>query len=83
MIEEMQFPPEEDVHVVLAGSIFIKGEHPLLIDELKAKVNNNDPGRHITFKLLDVPNVAGSVIWALNTLDGKSEFYDIIRAQLK
>ena len=66
MIEELRFPPEEELCVVLAGSVFVKGEHPLLVDTLKERVSAANPRHRIRYNLLDVPNVAGAVIWALN-----------------
>jgi len=83
MIDEMQFPPEEELHIVLEGSVFAKGEHPLLIDTLTAKVNEDNPGRYIKHKVLDVPNAAGAVICALNAFNEKTDYYDKIREQLK
>jgi N-acetylglucosamine kinase-like BadF-type ATPase len=82
MIEELHFPPEEELYIVLAGSVFVKGEHPLLVDSLKEKVSNDNPGRRIIFNILDVPNVAGAVLWALNSL-GKNNYYDHVCSQLR
>ena len=82
MIEEMDFPTEEELQVVLEGSIFAKGEHPLLIDTLTSKVCKDNPGRQIVHNVLDVPNVAGAVIWALNSLNEKVDYYEKIHEQL-
>ena len=82
MIEEMEFPLEDELYIVLAGSVFVKGENPFLIDALKAKIDNDNPGRNIQYKLLDVPNVAGAAIWALNTFTGACDYYDKVCAQL-
>ena len=82
MIDELKFPADEELCIVLAGSVFVKGSHPLLIDSLKNKISNDNPGRLITFNLLNVPNVAGAVIWALNTLNGKNSFYNKVCSQL-
>ena len=83
MIEELRFPKEEELDVVLAGSVFVKGEHPLLIDSLKAKVSGDNPDRRICYNLLNVPNVAGAVVWALNTLDSKGGYNDKVFEQLR
>ena len=83
MIEELKFPPDEELHVVLAGSVFVKGEHPLLVDSLKEKVTNDNPGRNIVYNLLNVPNVAGAAVWALNTFNNKNIYYDKVCLQLK
>jgi N-acetylglucosamine kinase-like BadF-type ATPase len=82
MIEELRFPPEEELYIVLAGSVFVKGEHPFLIDSLKEKISNDNPGRRIIYNLLNVPNVAGAVLWALNSL-GRNNYYDKVCAQLR
>ena len=82
MMEELKFPGDEELCIVLAGSVFVKGAHPLLIDSLKEKVLNDNRGRLITYNLLDVPNVAGAVIWALNTLNSSVSFYDKVCSQL-
>ena len=81
MIEELKFPDDDDLYVVLAGSVFVKGDHPLLVDTLKGKVSNDNPGRRIKYNLLNVPNVAGAVIWAFNLLDGKNDYYDKVCSQ--
>lgn len=83
MIEELRFPSRDELPIILAGSVFVKGEHPLMVDTLKTNVLNSHPGRNITFQLLDVPNVAGAVIWALNVLDNKNRAYDTVCAQLR
>jgi N-acetylglucosamine kinase-like BadF-type ATPase len=82
MIEELEFPPDEELCVVLAGSVFVKGEHPFLIDTLKEKVSGDHPRMNITYNLPDVPNVAGAVVWALNSLNGGG-CYEKVCAQLR
>ena len=82
MIEELRFPPEEELFVIFAGSVFVKGEHPLLLDSLKAKISNDNPGRNFVYKKLEVPNVAGAVIWALHSLNSKGAYYDKVCSQL-
>jgi len=83
MIEELSFPAGEELCVVLAGSVFVKGEHPLLIDSLKEQVSNLNPRHHVRYNVLDVPNVAGAVIWALNTHNGANVYRDRVCARLK
>ena len=68
MIDELQFRRDEEIPVVFAGSNFVKGEHPLLIDTIKEIVNKNHPAYHIQYILLKIPPVAGAVIWAFNML---------------
>jgi N-acetylglucosamine kinase-like BadF-type ATPase len=76
MIEELKFPRDEELHVVFAGSVFVKGEHPLLLDSIKDKVSGDNQGWNIAYKLLDVPNVAGAVIWALDSINNNSNKND-------
>lgn len=83
MLDELCFPHEDDLCIVLAGSVFVKGEHPLLLDALKTKISHDNPNRSITFHLLDVPNVAGSVVWALNKLACGSNHYHKVCHQLR
>ena len=88
MIEELRFPPGEELCVVLAGSIFVKGEHPLLIDTLKEQVSGANPHHRVRYNVLDVPNVAGAVIWALNSLhlsahNGTNVYRDKVCARLR
>ena len=83
MIGEMHFPPEDELCVVFAGSVFVKGEHPFLLDAIKAKICCDNPYFKIKYTLLDVPNVAGAVIWALNSLRTDGSFYNIVSSQLR
>ena len=83
MIEELRFPPGEELCVVLAGSIFVKGEHPFLIDSLKEQVSGENPRHRVRYNVLNVPNVAGAVIWALNTHNGTNINRDKVCAQLR
>jgi len=88
MIEELKFPPDEELPLVFAGSVFVKGEHPMLVDLIKAKVSGDNQGWNITYKLLDVPNVAGAIVWALDSLDNckkddKDANYDKVCMQLR
>jgi len=82
MIGELCFAPDEELCVVLAGSVFVKGEHPLLIDSLKGQVSGSNPRHRIRYNVLDVPNVAGAVIWALNQLNTGNALREKVRAQL-
>jgi len=83
MIEELHFPPGDELNIVFAGSVFVKGEHPLLLDMLKKMINDNHPDYRFHFNLLDVPNVAGAVIWALNILNDKNCYHNKICDQLR
>jgi N-acetylglucosamine kinase-like BadF-type ATPase len=82
MIEEMNYKKDEDLNIVLAGSVFVKGEHPFLIDALKETISRDKPDYRINYTKLEVPPVAGAVIWALNTLNGQTAYFEKVPAQL-
>jgi N-acetylglucosamine kinase-like BadF-type ATPase len=83
MIDELKFHPEEDLYVIFAGSNFVKGEHPLLLDTIKEIVNRDHPAYRIKYILLKIPPVAGGVIWALKMLNENraAGCYDKVCAQ--
>ena len=81
MIEELQFPKEDDIYIVFAGSVFVKEEHPILINMLKEMVSGSNPAYKFAYVKLSVPNVAGAVIWAFNSLN-RSGFYDKVCSQM-
>lgn len=83
MIDEMGFDQDEDVHVVLAGSVFVKSEHPLIFDSLKEALNARNPNHRIRYKILDMPPVTGAVVWALNMLNDNGASYDKVCSQLR
>jgi N-acetylglucosamine kinase-like BadF-type ATPase len=83
MIDEMKFPENETINIVLAGSVFVKGENPVLINLIKGMLSNYNPAHKISYIVLDVPPAAGAVIWALNILNGRTEYYDKVCAEFK
>jgi len=83
MIDEMGFGQDEEVNIVLAGSVFVKSEHPLLLDSLKEALAASNPGHRIGYRLLEVPPVAGAVVWALNMLGDNGASYDRVCSQFK
>ncbi|MDR1837438.1 MAG: hypothetical protein LBQ89_07250 [Treponema sp.] len=85
MIEELEFNrlnKDEELNIVFAGSVFVKSEHPLLLDTIKEKVKADNPGCAVKHALLNVPPVAGAVIWAFNNLNSGA-YYDKICDQLR
>ncbi|MDR0323237.1 MAG: hypothetical protein LBI12_02180 [Treponema sp.] len=81
MIEELKFLPEDELNIIFAGSVFVKGEHPLLVDTIKNSIFKEYKTYNINFNLLNVPNVAGAVIWALNLLSEKGGYFHKINDQ--
>lgn len=83
MIEELNFSPDEAMNIVFAGSIFVKGEDPFLLDTLQAKIKSDNPAFNFKMTLLRVPPVAGAVIRALYMLNGQGDYYEKVSAQLQ
>lgn len=67
----LDFNGEESIDVVMAGSVYVKGENPLLIKTFKQEVSAGI-GCKADFHLLQEPPVAGAVIWALEELNGQA-----------
>ena len=85
MIDEMGFNhTNEETNIVFAGSVFVKGEHPLLLDTIKKKVSEDNPDCKLNFIKLKVPTVAGAVFWALSNSENKdnSNYYEKVCTQL-
>lgn len=68
MLNELDFPKNEPVNIVLAGSVFARGEHPVMIDSLKHLVRIGNPDRNLNYVTLEKPPVAGAIIWALHEI---------------
>jgi len=86
MIEELKMARgNEEINIVFAGSVFVKGEHPLLLNTIKEKLKKDNPSCGFKFTLLNVPPVAGAIYWALCNLgvDDKLSCYNKICKQLK
>lgn len=58
-----------DAEIVLAGSVYVKGESPVLIDAFKKEVNRLIG--ECKFNLLTVPPATGAIIWAKELYDKK------------
>ena len=83
MVDELNFKKDEDLVIVFAGSVFTKCEDPFLLEEIKSKINKDNPDYCFKYNLLNVPPVAGAVIWALNTIGEKGACYEKVCSQLK
>lgn len=73
VIRELSFPDRIDV--VLAGSIYIKGENRTAVDRLMSDVTEANPHRDIVFQMLEHPPVAGAIIWALGEGSSNKRVY--------
>jgi hypothetical protein len=65
VIDELDFDMDKPLEIVLAGSLFVKGESPDAIEKLKEDVRQKHPERDAVFSILTHPPVAGAVLWAL------------------
>ncbi|MCL2808515.1 MAG: hypothetical protein FWD24_00460 [Treponema sp.] len=86
MIEELEFDKsKEDINIVLAGSVFVKGDHSMSIDTLKEKLNKEKPDCNLIYTVLKVPPVAGAAFWAFNNLNitDKKTYYEKVCSQLQ
>lgn len=81
MAHELGFNKSEVLPVIFAGSVFVKGEDPILLNLTKQYVQELLPGYHINFVLFNKPPVAGAVVWALKTL-GMEDCLDMVCSQL-
>lgn len=73
VIRELLFP--DRIKIVLAGSIYVKGENPTAVDTLRDCVLEENPHRDIEFEILKCPPVAGAIIWALGEKNNYKHIY--------
>ena len=79
-ISELSFAPGEPIEVVFAGSLFTKCECDHTIKTVQSILTKQFP--NLLFHTLDVPCVAGAVLWALNEL-GMEGRRDNVRRMFK
>ena len=82
IIREMEFPASEPLHVLLAGSVFVKAEHPIMTKMFQTQLDAAYPERNITYTVLEKPPVAGAAVWALKSLKGEGNYIDKVCSQL-
>jgi N-acetylglucosamine kinase-like BadF-type ATPase len=68
-IQRLNFTTVGEIDVVLAGSVYVKGENPALVRAFQQDIIKN-VSQKISFTVLEVPPVAGAVLWAFEA-DGK------------
>ncbi len=73
ILQELELSEEEEIPVVLAGSINLKGDNPALLDTLKDGIRSKNKDRSIHFIPLNVPPVMGAIRWALEGVLGKED----------
>ena len=65
LLERLPFPADEPVDVALAGSVYVKGSNPALVDALVRKATALAGGRTLRFTVTEHPPVMGAIVWAL------------------
>lgn len=73
------FRPDEDVPIVMGGSVFQKGNHPALVRSLRASLPKSF--RRIRMITLDFEPVLGAVFFCLDRLHGKAGEERMMRAK--
>lgn len=66
IIQELDYKNCNEIPIVLAGSLFIKGSNKLAIKELTTIVKNANTDKKIEISVLNLQPVCGAIIWALN-----------------
>ena len=56
--------------VVLAGSVWVKGSNPTLVNEFKRLINIYTK-KECNVVILTLPPATGAIVWALELLEGK------------
>jgi len=64
LVMDLDFPADKEVHVTLAGSVFVKQKVKLLQEFIEKRVDDALGGRSVEYTRLDAPPVAGAVMWA-------------------
>lgn len=66
----------ETINIVFSGSVSTKEKNPLLNDTLKSEIQICYPEKKFNFKILDVPPVAGAILWAMEGVEDTKDFYE-------
>lgn len=79
LLQELDFPANNEMCVVFAGSVFVKGEHPFLIDTIKELIEKRNPGRKINYLRLEKPPVTGAIAEAMNMIGRNDLVHEVYR----
>lgn len=66
-VRRLDFGAVPEIEVVMAGSVYLKGENPALAETFQREARARIPAR-ISFTMLQLPPVSGAVLWALEAL---------------
>ena len=57
---------DKDIEIVLAGSVWVKGESPALLDYFKEYMSGFLPDKDLSYNMIKEPPATGAVLWALS-----------------
>ncbi|NOV01579.1 N-acetylglucosamine kinase [Paenibacillus sp. LMG 31457] len=69
-LHNLDFEPGQEVDLILAGSVWVKVESPLLLEGYKKHIASLT-AHSCNFILLQVPPAAGAILWALELAHGR------------
>ncbi|MCL2003554.1 MAG: hypothetical protein FWG72_06090 [Oscillospiraceae bacterium] len=78
-IGALSFPAGEPIEIVFAGSLFTKADSDLARKTAEKLLTKRFPARDLIFHKLDIPNVAGAVLWALSELGVENRRDNVLR----
>ncbi|MCK5129636.1 MAG: hypothetical protein KAQ68_07280 [Clostridiales bacterium] len=64
VIHNLEFNNDNPIYIIMAGSVYVKGENPTMIESMKSAIRSRIDNE-LSFTLLKVPPVTGAVLWAL------------------
>ena len=76
---------EDEVDIVLAGSVWVKGASPFVIEEFKEKMTEYTK-KKCNIIVLEVPPATGAIIWALemaNNQNPNQELRDLVNTNVE
>ena len=76
ILRELQFRRDEQITIVLSGSINTKGNSPVLRDRITKDVFSMNKDKDIQVVILNRSPVVGAVIWALEEVSGRELILD-------
>jgi N-acetylglucosamine kinase-like BadF-type ATPase len=67
VIRRLNFESVAAIDIIMAGSVYVKGENPALAEAFRREISLN-MAKKARFTVLQIPPVTGAVLWALETL---------------
>ena len=80
-VRSLNFDGENEIEVVLAGSVWVKADSPALFEFYKKYMAGFLPGKTLKYNILKVPPATGAVLWALS-LTGTDPFQEAVRQKV-